>query len=140
MAPLTSLLSSFKDFTTSRGFNYHYYFSSPSAGKSTMLLVHGFPSLAIDWHNQITYFKERGYGLIVPDQLGYGGSDKPTEAAAYTHSSLAKDLIDILDHQKATDVIAIGHDWCKYLLLNPHPESTDHVGMIKGIEDHKPPC
>ena len=119
MVPLDSLLSSFKDFVTSRGFNYHYYSSTPSTGKPTLLLVHGFPSLAVDWHNQIAYFSERGYGLIVPDQLGYGGSDKPVEAIAYTHSSLAKDLIEILNHEKATDVVAIGHDWCEYPLSNP---------------------
>jgi hypothetical protein len=138
MVLLDSLLSGFKDFATTRGFNYHYYLCTSSVGKPTLLLVHGFPSLAVDWHNQINYFKERGYGLIVPDQLGYGGSDKPAEVAAYTHSSLAKDLIEILDHEKATDVVAIGHDWCEYLLLKFH--STDHVGMIKGIEDYKPPC
>ncbi|TEB39022.1 alpha/beta-hydrolase [Coprinellus micaceus] len=111
MVLLDSLLSGFKDFATTRGFNYHYYLCTSSVGKPTLLLVHGFPSLAVDWHNQINYFKERGYGLIVPDQLGYGGSDKPAEVAAYTHSSLAKDLIEILDHEKATDVVAIGHDW-----------------------------
>jgi pimeloyl-ACP methyl ester carboxylesterase len=111
LAVIGSLLPNFKDTTVSRGLNYHYYFSPPASGKPTLLLVHGFPSLAVDWHPQINYFKQKGYGLVVPDQLGYGGTDKPKESSAYVHSRLAQDLVDILDHENVTDVIAIGHDW-----------------------------
>ncbi|KAJ2934991.1 hypothetical protein H1R20_g2113, partial [Candolleomyces eurysporus] len=111
MSSLESLLASFKDFKVSRGHNYHYYFSAPEPGKLSLLLVHGFPSLAIDWHHQINYFKAKGYGLVVPDQLGYGGTDKPVDHKEYLHGLLAKDLVEIVDHEKLTDVIAIGHDW-----------------------------
>lgn len=99
---------------TSRGTNYHYYYSPPHTGQPTVLLVHGFPSLAVDWHPQIAYFQDKGYGVVAPDQLGYGGTDKPKESEAYVHSHLAKDMVDILDHEKLTDVIAIGHDWYVY--------------------------
>lgn len=112
MGIVDSLLPNFKDVKTSRGYKYHYYFSAPAAGKPTILFVHGFPSLAVDWHPQIAYFKEKGYGLVVPDQLGYGGTDKPTDKAEYVQSAVAQDLVDILDHEKATDVVAVGHDWC----------------------------
>jgi hypothetical protein len=117
MSAIDSLLPHFKDVTTSRGLHYSYYFSAPNQGKPTVLLVHGFPSLAVDWHPQITHFKQLGYGLIVPDQLGYGGTDKPKESSAYVHSLLAKDMVDILDHEKAANVVAIGHDWCASLNL-----------------------
>ncbi|KAJ3539373.1 hypothetical protein NMY22_g4766 [Coprinellus aureogranulatus] len=93
------LLPHFKDVTTSRGLNYHYYFSAPDPGKPTLLLVHGFPSFAVDWHPQINYFKEKGFGIVAADQLGYGGTDKPEDSAAYVHSLLAKDMVDILDHE-----------------------------------------
>jgi pimeloyl-ACP methyl ester carboxylesterase len=108
---MESLLSSFKQFKVTRGFNYHYYFSPATSGKPTLLLIHGFPSLAIDWHNQITFFKAKGYGLVVPDMLGYGGTDKPEEYTEYLHTLLAQDLVDILDHEEVTDAIAVGHDW-----------------------------
>lgn len=111
LSVIAPLLPDFKNATTSRGLNYHYYFSPPAEGKPTLLFVHGFPSLAVDWHPQIAYFKEKGYGLVAPDQLGYGGTDKPRDSAAYVHSLLAKDMVDILDHENVTDVIAIGHDW-----------------------------
>ena len=111
MSVLNPLLPHYKDTVTSRGFKYHYYLSTAQAGKPTLLLLHGFPCLSYEWHHQIKFFKEKGYGLVVPDMLGYGGTDKPRESSFYVHSLLAKDLLDILDHEKVTDVFAIGHDW-----------------------------
>ncbi|KAJ3539372.1 hypothetical protein NMY22_g4767 [Coprinellus aureogranulatus] len=111
LSVISPLLPHFKDTITSRGLRYHYYFSAPEAGKPTLLLIHGFPSLAVDWHPQITYFREKGYGIVAADQLGYGGTDKPANSAVYVHSLQAKDMVDILDHENVTDVVAVGHDW-----------------------------
>ncbi|RXW14559.1 hypothetical protein EST38_g11299 [Candolleomyces aberdarensis] len=108
---MESLHTGFKEVQVSRGYKYHYYFSAPETGKPTLLLAHGFPSLAIDWRCQIAYFKAKGYGLVVPDMLGYGGTDKPADHKEYLHSLLARDLVDILEHEKVTNVIAMGHDW-----------------------------
>ncbi|KAF8647910.1 hypothetical protein AX16_006442 [Volvariella volvacea WC 439] len=103
--------SHFKRLTTSRGTQYHYYCSPPKQDKPCLLLLHGFPSFAIDWRYQVAYFKGLGYGLVVPDMLGYGGTDKPTTPASYASSLICRDLIDILDAEGAHRVIAIGHDW-----------------------------
>lgn len=59
----------------------------------------------------MSFFETEGYGLIVPDQLGYGGTDKPTDPALYLSSLICQDLVDILDGENAEDVIAVGHDW-----------------------------
>lgn len=56
--------------------------------------------IGADWRHQISFFKARGYGLIVPDMLGYGGTDKPTDPTFYTLSLVFKDLIDVLDAEK----------------------------------------
>ncbi|KAL4255492.1 AB hydrolase superfamily protein [Pleurotus pulmonarius] len=103
--------SLYKDVQTSRGVNYHYLAVAPQADKPYLLFIHGFPSTSYDWHHQVAYFSELGYGLIVPDMLGYGGTSKPTEVEAYTNSRTAKDLVDILDAEGITQCIAIGHDW-----------------------------
>lgn len=136
MPAIDSLLPHFKYVTTSRGLTYSYYLSVPNPGKPTVLLVHGFPSLAVDWYPQITHFKQLGYGLIVPDQLGYGGTDKPKESSAYVHSLLAKDMVDILDHEKAENVVAIGHDWCA-----SHLPTRARVGSLttRGLEGARRP-
>jgi len=104
----------YKDCTTSRGLNYHYYFHPATReSKITLLLLHGFPSTSYDWRHQTTFFEGLGFGLIVPDQLGYGGTSKPTDPAEYTLSLIAKDLIDLLDVEleKEDRIVVIGHDW-----------------------------
>ncbi|KAF9038946.1 alpha/beta-hydrolase [Hymenopellis radicata] len=102
----------YKDLNVSRGINYHYYFSSPQdETKPYLLFLHGFPSSSYDWRYQIQFFSAQGYGLVVPDMLGYGGTGKPEDVEAYKSSLITKDLVEILDHEDAERVVAIGHDW-----------------------------
>ncbi|ESK82520.1 epoxide hydrolase [Moniliophthora roreri MCA 2997] len=68
--------SAYKDITTTRGLNYYYYLSSPTDSKPVLVFVHHFPSTSYDWRYQITYFKLKGYDIIVPDMIGYGGTAK----------------------------------------------------------------
>ncbi|KAI0791407.1 epoxide hydrolase [Abortiporus biennis] len=101
----------YKDTTVSRGFNYHYYYSPAKNAKSTIVFHHGCPSASRDWRFAATYFQERGYGVLVPDMLGYGGTSKPVDPAFYGGNGIARDIVDILDAEKLDKVIAIGHDW-----------------------------
>ncbi|KAI0791299.1 epoxide hydrolase [Abortiporus biennis] len=104
-------LTLYKDVKVSRDFNYHYYYSPAKDSKSTILFCHGFPSTSRDWRFSATYFQEKGYGVLVPDMLGYGGTAKPIDPALYVGSGLTRDIIDILDAEKLDKIIAIGHDW-----------------------------
>ncbi|KAG0694074.1 Alpha/Beta hydrolase protein [Suillus ampliporus] len=106
-----SLMSEYKDIVTSRGLTYHYLSLPPVGDKPTLLFVHGFPSTSYDWYHQINYFSERGFGVVAPDMLGYGGTSKPTDASFFLRTAIAQDLLDILDAEKVQKVIAIGHDW-----------------------------
>ncbi|KAJ7160633.1 Alpha/Beta hydrolase protein [Mycena crocata] len=106
--------ATYKDIVTPRGFNYHYFFNPPTAGKSTLVFLHGFPSNAYEcWRHQVVFFVKHGYGVLAPDLLGYGGTDKPAELAAYAKSLVAADIIAIMDKEEIINskVYAIGHDW-----------------------------
>ncbi|KAG8214073.1 Alpha/Beta hydrolase protein [Butyriboletus roseoflavus] len=104
---------------TNRDFVYHYLFSKPLPGKPTLLFIHGFPSSSYGWYHQINYFQPKGYGLVVPDLVGYGRTEpKSTNPADFLHTAVARDLLDILDEEAVKDVIAIGHDW--HVLLTHH--------------------
>jgi len=52
--------------TTSRGYKYNFISIMPRifSHKPTLLFLHGFPSHAEDWHNQIDYFKGQGEQLL----------------------------------------------------------------------------
>jgi soluble epoxide hydrolase/lipid-phosphate phosphatase len=107
------------------GHKYAYISYPPSnPSKPTLLFLHGFPSTSHDWHFQIPHFRSLGYGILAPDLLGYGGTDKPTDVNCYVGSEMSKEIIAILDHEGlgpkgqggSNGVIAIAHDWGTYLL------------------------
>ncbi|KAJ7212991.1 alpha/beta-hydrolase [Mycena pura] len=90
----------------------------PPSGSDALVLFfsHGFPSASFLWRKQVAFFQPQGYGIIVPDHLGYGGTDKPTDPKLYVGRGLAEDMADILDAEGVTQVVAIGHDWGSYLV------------------------
>lgn len=104
----------YKTTQTSRGFTYNYYFSPALSSKPFLLFCHGFPSFTTHWSKIAMFFEREGYGIIVPDMLGYGETTKPTDPAAYVGSLISKDLVDILDAENVKQVVAIGHDWCEF--------------------------
>ena len=104
--------SLYKEIVTLRGLKYHYYHSPAQDGKRTLLFCHGFPSTSKDWSRIALSFKEQGYGVIVPDMLGYGGTDKPADPALYVQSAMSQDIVCILDAENVEKAVAIGHDWC----------------------------
>ncbi len=106
----------YKKFTVSRGLQYYYLAFPGDTNKPILLFLHGFPSTSYDWKHQVEFFKARGYRLIVPDMLGYGGTSKPIDPSAYRHSLITKDIVELLDAENADRVIAIGHDWWVHLL------------------------
>jgi soluble epoxide hydrolase/lipid-phosphate phosphatase len=105
-----------KKFITSSSLTYGYIYIPPSSGIPTILFLHGFPSGAYDWRHQISHFSQEGCGLLVPDLLGYGSTDKPESAEQYKGKKMASDIIEILDHENIGKIHGVGHDWGSYLL------------------------
>lgn len=105
----------FPDVTTTTklpsGPSYSYVHVPAKDLKPYILFLHGFPSSAYDWRHQIEYFSERGYGLIVPDLLGYGATDKPKEKEAYRLKKMSKEVVELLDICGVETLIGVGHDW-----------------------------
>ncbi|KAL0572069.1 hypothetical protein V5O48_009887 [Marasmius crinis-equi] len=126
--------SNYKNITVSRGIHYGYYTSPPTENKRSVLLLHGWPGLAYDWRFQVDVLKEAGYGVIVPDMLGYGGTERPTDPEAYKSSLITRDLVDILDAESlGNNVVVIGHDWGAKVtarLANWFPERFSAFGYL----------
>ncbi|CDO71355.1 hypothetical protein BN946_scf184908.g113 [Trametes cinnabarina] len=103
---------SYKDIRTNSGNTYRtFVLPGRDASKPTLLFVHGFPSTAHDWRNQIAFFSKAGYGIVAPNLLGHGGSSSPSTLQSYVPSRVCADLIDIIDQAKVNQAVAIGHDW-----------------------------
>ncbi|KAL4895459.1 putative epoxide hydrolase [Aspergillus ambiguus] len=101
-----------KKVTLSDGTTYGYVsVPAQSPSKPTFLLLHGYPSSCYDWRHQIVGLQKAGYGVIAPDLLGYGDTDKPTDPSAYRLKSMSAHMAEILDVEGIPRAIAVGHDW-----------------------------
>ncbi|KAI0644398.1 alpha/beta-hydrolase [Trametes meyenii] len=71
------------------------------------------PSLYKDVkRRQVAHLRPQGYGLLVPDIIGAGGTDKPADADAFRLAQIARDVADVLDAAEGlSKVVGIGHDW-----------------------------
>ncbi|KAG6606954.1 hypothetical protein SDJN03_00296, partial [Cucurbita argyrosperma subsp. sororia] len=76
-----------------------------------VLLLHGFPEFWYSWRHQLIYLSSIGYRAIAPDLRGYGDSDAPPSADAYTTLHIVGDLVGLLDELGIEKVLLVGHDW-----------------------------
>lgn len=124
-----------------RGLTYNYQHHPPTQpGADYVLFLHGWPSAASDWHNQINHFRKLGWGVVAPDLLGSGRTSRPSAAGKYVLKDIAQDVLDILDHEKISAVHAVGHDWGSILLSRLatfYPERTLKLCFI--AVGHRPP-
>lgn len=113
------------------GRTYRYVSVRARRNKPTLLFLHGFPSSLYDWRHQIEFFRAHGYGLIVPDLLGYGGTDKPEELEAYRFRAMAEQLVEILDCEGVRKVVGISHDLYAETPSSRHPESRLKLPVVR---------
>ena len=76
-----------------------------------VILLHGFPQCWYLWRHQIDPLVEAGFQVAVPDQRGYGGSDRPPAISDYNIRTLAADVAGIAPALGHNQFILIGHDW-----------------------------
>jgi pimeloyl-ACP methyl ester carboxylesterase len=100
-----------KRFTTHDGDTYAYDYIPARNEKDTFLFIHGCPSSHYDWRHQIADLSEAGYGVIAPDCLGYGDSDKRVDLEAYNLKRLSGHFAELLDYENIKKVIGVSHDW-----------------------------
>jgi soluble epoxide hydrolase/lipid-phosphate phosphatase len=122
-----------KTATVALGLQYSYVFQPAQGNNATFLLLHGFPSSAYDWRHQFDHLTNAGYGVLIPDLLGYGGTDKPLSVEPYAYANQSEHLVDILKKEGLDTVIGVGHDWGASLLarfLNYHPNRFSAVAFL----------
>lgn len=76
-----------------------------------VILLHGWPQCWYLWRHQIDPIVEAGFQVAVPDQRGYGGSDRPAEIEAYNIIELTNDVVGVADALGHERFIVVGHDW-----------------------------
>jgi pimeloyl-ACP methyl ester carboxylesterase len=95
-----------------------------------VVLLHGFPDSSRLWRHQIPALAGAGFQVIAPDLRGYGGSDQPSEIAAYSILFLAGDVVGVLDHLGVERAHIVGHDWgaaLAWAFASVMPDRVDHL-------------
>ncbi|WP_448118961.1 alpha/beta fold hydrolase [Pseudomonas serbica] len=75
-----------------------------------VILLHGFPYLWYMWRRQIVALAEAGFRVVVPDQRGFGQSDRPDAIEAYDMSQAVGDMVGLMAALGETSAVIIGHD------------------------------
>ncbi|CZR61382.1 related to epoxide hydrolase [Phialocephala subalpina] len=95
------------------GKTYSYILAEPENGKplNTIFLIHGFPDMAFGWRYQIPHLVSLGLRVVVPDMIGYAGTDAPEDPKEYTFKKISDDLAKLVEHVGVSSIILGGHDW-----------------------------
>ena len=75
-----------------------------------VILLHGFPESHRTWREVAPRLADRFY-LVMPDQRGFGGSDRPQEVDAYASDILVDDIFALADALGLETFALVGHDW-----------------------------
>ncbi|WP_165486077.1 alpha/beta fold hydrolase [Frankia sp. Cppng1_Ct_nod] len=80
-------------------------------GRTTILLIHGYPDTSAVWDLVREQLVER-YQVITYDVRGAGGSTAPAHSSGYDLEQLTDDVLAVLDTVAAgLRVHLVGHDW-----------------------------
>ena len=106
-----------------------------------VLLLHGKNFSGAYWENTISAFTREGCRVIVPDQIGFGKSSKPT-GYQYSFHAFASQTKALLDELKIGKVAVVGHSMggmvaTRFALM--FPQATEKLVLVNpiGLEDWK---
>jgi pimeloyl-ACP methyl ester carboxylesterase len=110
------------------------------ANGETVILFHGKNFNGFYWKNVIPMFTNRGFRVIVPDQIGWGKSDRPN--LHYSFHQLAENNKKLLDSLNIKKVAVVGHSMggmlaTRFTLMFPETVSKLILENPIGLEDYR---
>ncbi|RSK50283.1 alpha/beta fold hydrolase [Hymenobacter rigui] len=113
--------------------------SGPGNGR-TVLLLHGKNFFGAYWRETIRALSAKGFRVVVPDQVGFGKSDKP--ALHYSFHQLARNTHRLLDTLGVRQAVVVGHSMggmlaTRFALLYPQQTAQLVLENPIGLEDYR---
>ncbi|HEX6219425.1 MAG TPA: alpha/beta hydrolase [Sphingomicrobium sp.] len=84
-----------------------------TAGEATspaVIMLHGFPESHRTWREVEQHLSDLFY-LVMPDQRGFGASDRPQDPDAYQADTLIDDIFALAEALGIERFSLVGHDW-----------------------------
>lgn len=88
----------------------HYVDEGPSDAPP-ILLLHGNPTWGFLWRDVAPPLLEAGYRVVIPDQIGFGLSEKPHDHRVHSLDNHIANLVALIDRLDLRGVTFVGHDW-----------------------------
>ncbi len=98
-----------------------------------VIFSHGFPELAYSWRYQIPALAKAGFRAIVPDQRGYGRTERPEKIEDYDIHHLCGDLAGMMDVLEIEKAVFCGHDWGGFVVWQMAHLHPDRVAGVIGV-------
>ena len=111
----------------------------PRANGQTVVLLHGKNFSGAYWEQTIRALHDRGFRVVVPDQIGFGKSSKP-ERFQFSFHALAAHTTALLDALHVDKFVLVGHSMGGMLatrLAVQYPERVARLVLVNpiGLED-----
>tara|TARA_R110000772_G_scaffold64210_3_gene143772 strand:+ start:102234 stop:103298 length:1065 start_codon:yes stop_codon:yes gene_type:complete len=108
--------------------------------KPVFTLMHGKNFNADYWTETALYLQEKGYGVVIPDQIGFGKSSKPANYQ-YSFAAMAHHTQSLLAFLEIEKSIVIGHSMggmlaSRFALM--YPQITQQLILLNpiGLENY----
>ena len=104
----------------------HYLDEGPPDADETVLLLHGEPSWSYLYRKMVPVLADEGLRVVVPDLVGFGRSDKPSERTDYTYARHVEWMRSALfDGIGLSGLTLVGQDWGSLIGLRLLAENPD---------------
>ena len=80
------------------------------ADAPAVILLHGFPESHRTWRGVAPLLEDQ-FRLVMPDQRGFAGSDRPQDVEAYQADKLIDDIFALAEALGIDHFALVGHDW-----------------------------
>ncbi len=109
-------------------------------GKATVLLMHGKNFAADYWQGTAEFLRKRGYGVLMPDQIGFGKSSKPAHYQ-FSAEALVANTQALVQKLGISDLVVMGHSMGGMLASRYALNYADQVQELVlinpvGLEDY----
>ncbi|MFT2090634.1 alpha/beta fold hydrolase [Paraglaciecola sp. 2405UD69-4] len=117
-----------------------YSYIPPKGNNPVITLLHGKNFIADYWTGTANYLSQLGYGVLMPDQIGFGKSSKPKNYQ-YSFAGLASHTKSLLDSLNIKTSIILGHSMggmlaSRFALM--YPQTTQELILLNpiGLENY----
>lgn len=108
----------------------HFADEGSTKADETVLMLHGEPSWSFLYRKMIPIVANAGHRVIAPDLIGFGKSDKFTEADKYTYAMHVESIVNLIKKLDLKNITLVCQDWGGLIglrIVGEHPERFARV-------------